>query len=242
MQRPFLRDTAELSRRLRPVAVEIERSLPLVADAFEVGAPVQARVPMLYRNTENVFNALEDLASNPRTLMGLRDLRRTLEVATPLVEYVAPYQTVCNYATYWLTGLSEHVSETVPGGTGQRSAPRSGNNTQDNRVNSSEADRPVDVPVGHEPKDRHRPAGRRPPGAARRRLRQGDRRPGQRRLRGGPARLRDRARASRTAATRPPPTRRRAAAATWCSACLPALSGGTYKSRELGIDNLKDVP
>ena len=23
---------------------------------------------------------------------------------------------------------------------------------------------------------------------------------------------------------------------------LPGLSGGTYKSRELGIDNLKDVP
>ncbi len=152
VQRPFLRDTAELSRRLRPVAVEIERSLPLVADAFEVGAPVQAKAPILYRNTENVFGALEDLASNPRTLMGLRDLHRTLQVATPLVEYVAPYQTVCNYFTYWVTGLSEHVSEIVPGGTGQRSISKTGNNTQDNRVNSSEADRPVDVPVGQDPK------------------------------------------------------------------------------------------
>ncbi len=152
VQRPFLRDTATLAGRLEPVALEIERSLPLVADAFDVGAPVQAKAPILYRNTQRVFDSLDGLAENPNTLLALSDLRRTLEVATPLVEYVAPYQTVCNYWSYYWTGLSEHVSELVPGGTGQRSLMKSGTNIQDNRVNSTEADRPVDVPVGVDPK------------------------------------------------------------------------------------------
>ena len=241
VQRPFLRDTAELSRRLRPVAVEIERSLPLVADAFEVGAPVQARVPVLYRNTENVFNALEDLASNPRTLMGLRDLHRTLEVATPLVEYVAPYQTVCNYANYWVTGLSEHVSENVPGGTAQRSISKTGNNTQDNRVNSSEADRPVDVPQGQDPKTATDPSG-----ADLQALHGGaygkaidaqgnaDCEVGQRGYVTGPS--------VEDGRYRPSPDPAQGGGSHVVQGLPPGLSGGTYKSRELGIDNLEDVP
>ena len=178
--------------RLEPVAREIERSLPLVADAFEVGRSGAGQGADPLPQHRRVFASLEDLAANPNTLLALSDLRRTLEVATPLVEYVAPYQTVCNYATYWLTGLSEHVSEIVPGGTGQRSLMKSGNNIQDNRVNSTEGDRPADVPVGVNPKTATDAQGARPPGAARRRVRHGDRRPGQRRLRGRPARLRDR--------------------------------------------------
>ena len=192
VQRPFLRDTARLSARLEPVAREIERSLPLVADAFEVGAPVQAKAPILYRNTRRVFASLEDLAANPNTLLALSDLRRTLEVATPLVEYVAPYQTVCNYATYWLTGLSEHVSEIVPGGTGQRSLDevREQHPGQPRQLHRGRP--PGGRAGGRQPQDRNRCPGPRPPGPARRRVRLGDRRPGQCRLRGRPARLRDR--------------------------------------------------
>jgi len=241
VQRPFLRDTAELSRRLRPVAVEIERSLPLVADAFEVGAPVQAKVPVLYRNTENVFRSLEDLASNPNTLMGLRDLRRTLEVATPLVEYVSPYQSVCNYATYWLTGLSEHVSEIVPGGTGQRSISKTGNNSQDNRVNSTEADRPVDVPLGQNPKTATDPSG-----ADLQALHGGaygtaidaqgnaDCEVGQRGYITGPS--------VQDGRYRPSADPTQGGGSHVVMGVPRGLSGGTYKARELGIDNLKDVP
>jgi virulence factor Mce-like protein len=159
VQRPFLRDTARLARALRPVAARFETALPAVSDAFEVGAPVQAKAPRLYRETRNVFAALDDLAENPNTLLGLSDLRRLLEVATPLVQYVAPYQTVCNHWNYYWTGLSEHVSEEVPGGTGQRSASKSGNNTQDNRISSTEADLPVDVPKGQDPKTATDPQG-----------------------------------------------------------------------------------
>ena len=241
VQRPFLRDTARFSKALRPVAVEIERSLPLVADAFEVGAPVQAKAPILYRNTRNVFHALEDLASNPNTLLGLSSLRRTLEVATPLVSYVAPYQTVCNYWNYYWSAISEHVSENVPGGTGQRSISKGGNSTQDNRVNSTEADLPVDVPVGVDPKTANDPQGQDlqalhnhaywnaidSQGNA-------DCETGQRGYLTGPFVPDGRYPRSADPA--------RGGGSHVVLGLPPGNSGPTYKAIELGIDNLKDVP
>lgn len=242
VQRPFLRDTADLSERLRPVAVEIERSLPLVSDAFEVGAPVQSRAPVLYRETERVFESLDGLAQNPATLLGLSELRRTLEIATPLVEYVAPYQTVCNYWNYYWTGLSEHVSEVVPGGTGQRSISKTGNNTQDNRVNSIEGDRPVDVPVGVNPKTAKDASGM--PlqalhggayGSAIDAQGNADCEVGQRGYLTGPN-VPD----GRYAPSADPAQ----GGGSHVVLGLPenTLAGPTYKARELGIDNLEDVP
>jgi virulence factor Mce-like protein len=158
VQRPFLADTEELMRRLEPVAVEMTRALPPTADALEVGAPVLERAPVLYEETQDVFAALDELASEPSTLLALQDLHDLIDVATPLVEYVAPYQTVCNYWNYYWNALGEHVSEQVPGGTLQRSALGSDNRTQDNRISSSEADRPADIP-SDQPVDGRDPAG-----------------------------------------------------------------------------------
>ena len=59
--------------------------------------------------------------TNPSTLLALQDLDDA-EVAAPLLEYIAPYQTVCNYWNYYWTGLGEHVSEPVRGGTAQRAS------------------------------------------------------------------------------------------------------------------------
>ncbi len=241
VQRPFLRDTASLSRALRPAAVQLERSLPLVTDALEVGTPVQAKAPTLYRNTENVFNALDDLASNPSTLLGLSALRRTLEVATPLVEYVSPYQSVCNYWNYYWNAISEHVSENVAGGTGQRSISKSGNNTQDNRLSSTEGDRPTDVPAGVDPK-----TAKDPQGAALQALHNGayvnaidangnaDCEVGQRGYVTGPF-VPD----GRYAPSTDPA---QGGGSHVVLGLPPGNSGPTYKARELGIDNLEDVP
>jgi virulence factor Mce-like protein len=237
VQRPFLRDTRKLAVALRPVAARFETALPAVSDAFEVGAPVQAKAPLLYRHTRNVFAALDDLAENPNTLLGLSDLRRLLEVVTPLVQYVAPYQTVCNHWNYYWTGLSEHVSEEVPGGTGQRSASKSANSTQDNRVNSTEADRPVDVPQGQDPKTANDPQGQ--PLQA---LHGGayvnaiddkgnaDCEIGQRGYARGPSNPGGRYKPGEDGGNHV------------VLELPPGNSGPTYKGIELGIDNLNDVP
>jgi virulence factor Mce-like protein len=250
VQRPFLRDSRRLAARLEPVAEEIERSLPPTTAAFRTGAPVLAKAPPFYRRTRDVFDSLHDLAENPNTLLALRDLRRTLTVATPLVEYVAPYQTVCNFWTYYWTAISEHVSETVRGGTGQRSASKSDNRIQDNRVSSSDADRPVDVAANEDPQKLEYPNGE--PAQA---LHGGgyspaitsdgfaDCRVGQRGYLDGPS-----VNTGRYSPSNDVPLTGTDNAGGGSHVVLDTeraglpRAGGTYKSRELGIDHVEDVP
>jgi virulence factor Mce-like protein len=158
-QRPFLADAEVLFRELRPTAEEFERTLPTVADALRTGRPVLTKAPALYRRTEDVFDALDELAGKPDTLRALTDLTQTVQVAAPLLEYVAPYQTVCNYFNYYFTAFGEHVSEPFRFGTIQRVNLKSDNRTQDNRASSSEADRPGDVPDNRDPQTAKDPEG-----------------------------------------------------------------------------------
>jgi ABC-type transporter Mla subunit MlaD len=151
VQRPFLADSERLFRFLQPVADEFERSLPKVRDALITGQPVLRRSPPFYRRTARVFRSLRELAENPNTLLGLKDLTTTIKVGAPLVEFVAPYQTVCNYTVWWLTGLGEHVSEDVRFGTAQRSGLKADNRTQDNRIGTSDGERPADIPDNQNP-------------------------------------------------------------------------------------------
>jgi virulence factor Mce-like protein len=158
-QRPFLADSERLFRHLQPVADEFERSLPGLREALIVGRPVLRRSPPFYERTERVFAALRDLAEQPATLLGLKDLTATIKIGAPLVEFIAPYQTVCNYSVWWLTGLSEHVSENVRVGTAQRSGLKSDNRTQDNRISTSDAERPADIPDNQDPQTARDPVG-----------------------------------------------------------------------------------
>ena len=151
VQRPFLADSARLFRALRPVADQFEISLPKLREALIVGRPVLRRAPPFYDRTRAVFASLRDLVEQPATLLGLKDLTTTIKVGAPLVEFVAPYQTVCNYTVFWLTGLSEHVSEDVRFGTAQRSGLKSDNRTQDNRISTSDSERPADIPDNQDP-------------------------------------------------------------------------------------------
>jgi len=147
VQEPFLADAEILFRRLEPVAAELDRTAPILAQALEVGTPVLQKAPELYERTELVLDALHDLAANPSTLLALQNLDDALSVAAPLVEFIAPYQTVCNYWNYYWTSIGEHVSEPVRGGTIQRVLLRSDNRRQDNRLSDSTGERPVDIPA-----------------------------------------------------------------------------------------------
>ena len=74
-----------------------------------------------------------------------------MTLANPLVNFVAPYQTVCNYAVYFLTPLGTHQSEAVPAGTYERVMLNGTNHTQPNRVSTYPASRPADVPADQDP-------------------------------------------------------------------------------------------
>jgi virulence factor Mce-like protein len=159
VQRPFLVDFTDLSRRLIPAVDVLPTALPKLNSALAVGTKVLPDTVILNQNTAKVFRALDDLVQEPSTGLALDDLRDTLGVTRPLITYVAPFQTVCNYTTSFITGLGQHQSEGVTNGTGERVLLKSDNKTQDNRFSNVFNDRPADVPTGVDPTTAKSPSG-----------------------------------------------------------------------------------
>jgi virulence factor Mce-like protein len=237
VQTPFLARFADVSRRLGPGAAELRASLPAINEAISVGTPVLLRVPELGADLERFSRALEDLGRNPSTLLALRDLRQALRVARPLVEFVAPYQTVCNYFVYFWPPTGAHLSEVTRApdghalGTLQRILSQLPS-MQENSLTTSASSRPVDVPPGTDPQAE---------GAGQALHSQ----------QGGPA-VDSRGRADcqsgqwgyidRLATNDRWGPNRLGGAHIVVDPDTPGLAGGTWVSRRLGIDNVKDVP
>jgi virulence factor Mce-like protein len=253
VQRPFLADFADLSRRLRPAAQELPRSLPAVNDAFRVGTPILPRTVELNERLESATLELEDLFQNPNTLIALRDLDTALTVTRPAAEFIAPYQTVCNYFIYFVLPLGEHQSQLGmdKSGTVQNQGAKTVNEEQPNHYGTIQSSRNVDIPPGMEARGAEAPldGSMGPPGEPLHRLQaplynpaidaQGnaDCQRGQEGYpngpfttggRYGPGALSDDTPAGGNAPVTDPD--------------YPILSGGTFESIENGVDNLADVP
>jgi virulence factor Mce-like protein len=152
VQTPFLARLADLSRRLQPAAAELPRSLPAINGALRAGIPAFRETPELSTRLEELFDSLDRLGENPNTLLALRDLRTAAQITRPALQFVAPYQTVCNYLVYFFNPLGTHLSEAVPGGTAERIlAKLLITSTQPNSLGSTESSRPVDVPSDQDP-------------------------------------------------------------------------------------------
>jgi virulence factor Mce-like protein len=245
VQRPFLADFTDLSRRLRPAAQELPRSLPAFNRAMAVGTPVLPRTVALNERFEHVFAELDQLFENPNTLLTLRDLRTALRVTRPAIEYIGPYQIVCNYPVYWFNSLGEHMSQVSPdkAGTAQNQGLKFMNMNQPNSYGTTVSSRNVDTPPGKNPRgakdesgeDLHRllvslyaPAVDAQGNADCQRGQEGYPR--------GPL-----AKDARYGAGALPDGTPSGGNATVADN-YPILSGGTFKARELGIRNLRDVP
>jgi virulence factor Mce-like protein len=120
VDRPFLADLADLSRRLRPAAQELPRSLPAINSALVRGQDVLPRTVQFSRRTADVLRAVDDLAEDPNTRLALSELIDALGFLGPAISFIAPYSTVCNYPQYQFHKLGEHISERVGGGTTER--------------------------------------------------------------------------------------------------------------------------
>ena len=151
VQRPFLVDFADLSRRLTPAAVALRQSLPTLNHALAIGTPVSRQAVTLNNNTKKLFASLDFLAKDPNTLLGLKGLRDTLSVTKPLINYVAPFQTVCNDTDYFFTGLSAILSEPTDQGTAQFVLVKSDSPGGQPNGLGSFANRPADVPSDKDP-------------------------------------------------------------------------------------------
>ncbi|HEX6391485.1 MAG TPA: hypothetical protein VFZ89_18620, partial [Solirubrobacteraceae bacterium] len=120
-QRPFLTDLATASRALRRVADRLPATLPVITPALQTGARVQKRAVTLNEELGKTMDSLGRLVRDPQTTVALRALQDTTRILNPLLRFVGPYITVCNYFNYAWTHAGEHVTEPDSTGTSQRS-------------------------------------------------------------------------------------------------------------------------
>jgi virulence factor Mce-like protein len=252
-QRPFLTEFTALSKELRPTVATLHSNLGTINSALETGTPVLRRTPIMNELTGKVFTALDDLARNPVTLLALKDLHLTFQVLRPLAEYVAPYNTVCNNGTAFFTGLADHMSEDVTGGTSEAVLVRTGSNAQDHAYNKNESERPADVPANVDPQTYVDPQGDHYQtfhsslgGPAVDAQGNADCEAGQTGYMDGPL---------NNSGSKYPPAdlqpgesfnawenRAGGGSHTTWDTNIPGLLGGSYVARKLGIDSLSDIP
>lgn len=245
--RGFLGDAAELARRLRAPATELTGTLPAIDSALAAGTPVLARSIPLSRDLADASEEVRELIRNPNTLMSLRDLRTALRILRPAIEYIAPYQTVCNYANYFIGPLGEHQSQPAPGGTNEQQFLKILNYNQPNSLAFTTNSRPADVPPNQKPQ------GATVAGQPAARLFGPPYQPaidaqGNADCQNGQAGYPNGRLIEPFSRSRPDTVGLLADGtpaggnAIISRSDFPGLAGGTYKSRELGIENLRDVP
>jgi ABC-type transporter Mla subunit MlaD len=116
-QAGFEEDSTELFRRLKTPLRSLARASTDLAPAFRAGVPALRISPKLNDRVYDTLNALDALVDDPRVLPTLQRLTRTANLLDPLVSYVAPAQTECNYLTLLLRNIGSSLSESDEVGT-----------------------------------------------------------------------------------------------------------------------------
>jgi virulence factor Mce-like protein len=150
-QQPFLADLTTLGGALTPASAALKATLPDINPAIEAGTSTLGRTPVLNANLQQVFGAVQRLALAPGTNVALNGLTATVGTLNPMVRYLGPFQTVCDYWNYWWTYLSEHLSEATAFGFAQRVLLNQTNPLQQNGVAMQGAAAPVNGGVADSP-------------------------------------------------------------------------------------------
>jgi ABC-type transporter Mla subunit MlaD len=133
VQRPFLRDVASFSRSLRGATAVMPGALPPITGALKTGIPVLEKQPLYNDDLGRVLTSLEQLMSDDRTIYALRGVTRLVDIVHPLIRFVGPYITVCNYFNYSWNNVGEHLTEPDPTGGSQRTLLNQPSRTRDPR-------------------------------------------------------------------------------------------------------------
>jgi virulence factor Mce-like protein len=119
-QRPFLANTEGLMRELRPGIRALRTAAPELASALETGTDVLPKTPPLNRRLDSLLQELKAFADDPLVPRGIQNTTDLVKSLKPTLDYLAPAQTVCNYATLWFRNISSLLSEGDRNGTWQR--------------------------------------------------------------------------------------------------------------------------
>jgi hypothetical protein len=89
------------------------------------------------------MSALRSLAQDPMTNVALAGLEATAGTLNPMIRYLGPYQTVCDYWGYFWSDVQDAVSEPSSFGTGLRLLVKTANLAQPNNEGSAGAASPA---------------------------------------------------------------------------------------------------
>ncbi len=142
-QQPFLVDFTTLGNKLSPATASLKAALPYINPALEAGARTLGRAPTLNAGLQRVMSSLKSLAQDPLTNVALNGLVDTVSTLNPMVRFLGPYETVCDYFNYSFTNLADTVSEPTSFGTAQRAMFMSANPAQLNNVAAEPAAEPM---------------------------------------------------------------------------------------------------
>jgi virulence factor Mce-like protein len=120
--RPLLRNTAGLFADLRPgFAALREPAATTVADSVAIGVKALRVSPEFNAQLDPTAQSLLDFNNDPNVREGIADLDDFFGETQPLLSFVGPSQSVCNYATLLFRNVASHISISGDGlGTYQR--------------------------------------------------------------------------------------------------------------------------
>ena len=118
--RPFLANLEGFMGELRPGVRSLVDATPDLADALQFGTPTLRRSVKLSARLEPTLRSLARFAQDPLVSPAVRRLTGTVADLEPILTFVAPTQTVCNYAADWFRNVSDLLSEGDASGTWQR--------------------------------------------------------------------------------------------------------------------------
>jgi virulence factor Mce-like protein len=109
--RPFLNDSQRFFAALKPGANALAETAPTIAAALRAGVPALNRSPVLNAQLTPTAEALLAFQRSPGVFNGLDLLIDTNRTLGPAIEFIAPAQTVCNYATIAFRNLANASEE-----------------------------------------------------------------------------------------------------------------------------------
>lgn len=119
----FVEKSTEFMHLLRPSASALRTIAVPLGHAFQVGAVNLRAAAAVNEPLAKSLHALETFSTNPIVSNGLEEITRTAQLGNPLLEGLAPEQTVCNYITLTFRNLANLLSENVGVGTLARAVP-----------------------------------------------------------------------------------------------------------------------
>jgi virulence factor Mce-like protein len=120
LQRPFIRNNTALFRELRPGVAVLPSAAPVLADAFEIGTNVLPKTIPMNEDLADVFDTLADFSEDPMVRAGIDQLTRLASSLKPTLDFIAPVQTTCNYATLLFRNAASLFSDGDSNGNWQR--------------------------------------------------------------------------------------------------------------------------